>query len=863
MAYEHRLFERSVLFGVLLLSAAAEAGQVVFVDDDASPGGDGSTWNTAHRFLQDAIAAASNPVNGIAEVRIAQGLYRPDRDEVNPAGTGDRLASFQLVNGVVLAGGYAGQGAPDPDARDVALFETVLSGDLSEDDDLIGPDSCFLQHSTPGCVDAVCTDAVCNFAPNCCDMAWDAMCAGMALVFCTPSCPELQNNSVHVVTGSAITDATAVLDGCTITAGYADLNPDDGGGLICLGGSPTVVACRFERNIAFGRGGAFAAGDGSPAINECTFVGNIANGGGAMTITGGGPVITGSTFVDNGAGFLGGAIRINGALTLVDCTFVGNSALSGGVLDCVSTELSLVGCTIMDNLAANSGGAINGFFLALTIDRCSFIGNTALTGDGGAINMTGEPVVVNTVFNGNRAPDTNGTGGAIVLISLFPPGARFANCTITNNIAGGAGGGFHISDEPVFIHNSIIWGNTDSGLSVEAAQIFLSAGGSVAVNHSDVQGLSGALGGTGNIGDDPLFADLDGPDGIPGNEDDDLSLIDGTPCANRGRDNLAVDLGPVDVAGAERVQACQIDMGAFESPFFIADCNENGEADACDIATGVSSDCNDNGVLDVCDIAGGFSIDCNGNGMPDECDVTPDLYRADDGSQEQVIQATGGNLIWFNEFRSISDNEVIVAVDICWGIIKEGTLTDIAVWVDPDDDGDPTNALLVALLLDVPAVNPQTGTFVTIPIPPTFVGHAGEIFYVGAHVVEGPGDFPACVDQTLPHRRKSWAVVGDNLDMLWDNPLPPVILDDSCPECAGNWLIRARRVGSSDADENGWPDECAFGDLDGDGVVGITDFLWLLGAWGPCDECGHCPADLDGDCTVGIVDFLTLLANWG
>lgn len=99
MAYEHRLFERSVLFGALLLSAAAEAGQVVHVDDDAVPGGDGSTWNTAYRFLQDAIAAASNPRNGIAEVRIAQGLYRPDRDEVNPAGTGDRLVSFQLVNG--------------------------------------------------------------------------------------------------------------------------------------------------------------------------------------------------------------------------------------------------------------------------------------------------------------------------------------------------------------------------------------------------------------------------------------------------------------------------------------------------------------------------------------------------------------------------------------------------------------------------------------------------------------------------------------------------------------------------------------------------------------------------------------------
>ena len=54
------------------------------------------------------------------------------------------------------------------------------------------------------------------------------------------------------------------------------------------------------------------------------------------------------------------------------------------------------------------------------------------------------------------------------------------------------------------------------------------------------------------------------------------------------------------------------------------------------------------------------------------------------------------------------------------------------------------------------------------------------------------------------------------------------------------------------------------GDLDGDGTVGILDFLMLLAGWGPCDEpCRpSCPVDLDGDCTVGIADFLALLANW-
>ena len=71
----------------------------------------------------------------------------------------------------------------------------------------------------------------------------------------------------------------------------------------------------------------------------------------------------------------------------------------------------------------------------------------------------------------------------------------------------------------------------------------------------------------------------------------------------------------------------------------------------------------------------------------------------------------------------------------------------------------------------------------------------------------------------------------------------------------------------------------------GDGVVGITDFLALLGQWagpGPCDFDGGNvgitdflallaawgtdpggPPDFDGDGDVGITDFLSLLAAWG
>ena len=45
---------------------------------------------------------------------------------------------------------------------------------------------------------------------------------------------------------------------------------------------------------------------------------------------------------------------------------------------------------------------------------------------------------------------------------------------------------------------------------------------------------------------------------------------------------------------------------------------------------------------------------------------------------------------------------------------------------------------------------------------------------------------------------------------------------------------------------------------DGDGNVGIVDFLALLALWGIADPC-----DIDNDGVVGITDFLALLANWG
>jgi hypothetical protein len=134
-----RLGRAAVAFTVLISAAASHAQNVIYVDDSAQTGGDGSNWQSAHRFLTDAIdQAALTP--GDDDIRIAEGTYWPDESAAFPAGTGDQCASFaipdsNLVGLTRLIGGYQGIGTPgDPDERDPDTFETVLTGDLAGND---------------------------------------------------------------------------------------------------------------------------------------------------------------------------------------------------------------------------------------------------------------------------------------------------------------------------------------------------------------------------------------------------------------------------------------------------------------------------------------------------------------------------------------------------------------------------------------------------------------------------------------------------------------------------------------------------------------------------------------------------------
>lgn len=316
------------------------SAQIIYVDTDTTGTNDGSTWQNAFNYLQDAIAVA---VAG-DEIRVAQGTYIPDSNSANPDGTGDRSATFQLLNGVTLKGGYAGFGHPEPNARDIGLYETVLSGDLHEND-FIPTDSCDLMTE-----------------------------------------PTRAENSYHVVTSTGGLFSNPILDGFTITAGNAD---DDswehraGGGMRCAA-SARIANCLFIHNTARAGGAMLCAPREwvtCPTLTNCRFHANAALKGGAMNIGDSNPIIANCTFSDNSAVLDGGAFMFynDNSSELLNCEITGNTAgRNGGAMFCVFCfNWQMTGCTIAHNIAGGLAGGMDlDYDCYMTFNTCILWGNT-------------------------------------------------------------------------------------------------------------------------------------------------------------------------------------------------------------------------------------------------------------------------------------------------------------------------------------------------------------------------------------------------------------------------------------------------------------------------------------------------------
>ncbi|MGA2499578.1 MAG: right-handed parallel beta-helix repeat-containing protein, partial [Tepidisphaeraceae bacterium] len=327
--------------------------KTIYVDvNSPAPATNGPTWATAYKDLQLALGVA---VSGDT-IEVADGTYKPT------SGT-DRTISFQLKTGVAIYGGYAGYGATNPDARDVAAYPTILSGDIG----------------TVG---------------------------------------TTTDNSYHVVVGSGTT-STAVLDGFTITLGNATGTTDPtqrGGGMYNLSGSPTVRNCIFTGNSAIW-GGGMENWTSSPTVTNCTFIRNVvsaggAGGGGMDSTNSSSPTVTNCAFngnvaSDGGTGFNagGGAVDISFSsfATLTNCTFSGNTAVNGGAMFIYQTSATVINCTFSGNTANSNGGAVYDYVADTpTLTNCIIWGS----GTTPIYNNSSTQVITYTDIQGGY----NGTG---------------------------------------------------------------------------------------------------------------------------------------------------------------------------------------------------------------------------------------------------------------------------------------------------------------------------------------------------------------------------------------------------------------------------------------------------------------------
>jgi predicted outer membrane repeat protein len=512
--------------------AQLTSGTVLYVrSDGASLACD--SWENACG-LQTALQAAATG----DEIWVEAGIYRPAADTRFPD------AAFQLKEGVALFGGFAGTETAR-DQRDWETQITVLSGDLGGDDT-----------TDPN---GVVTDTANIVGPN----------------------------AYHVVTGSGV-NATAVLDGFTITAGYASLTPPNnhgyGGGMFNWTGSPTLNNLVFSGNTA-GKGAAFYGGGGmfnihssNPILTNVTFVANTAGSGGGMYNHASNPTLTGGAFIGNTAIDSGGMTNYsNSSPTLTDVTFSGNVAASSGgamgnhtngnpILSHVSfldnsaedygggmsnyqSSPTLTDVEFSNNWAGREGGGMhNGESSSPVLTSVTFVNNSTATNGGGMLNSESSPTLTNITFSGNSAGSYGGG-----LCNTFSSRPTLMSVTFSDNRAPHGSGVCNVGGSFTLV-NGIVWGNTPAREQVYNDHV------TPDITYSDIEGGSP---GAGNLDVNPrlgVFGDYGGSTRV-------FALLSGSPVIDRGSPSVCpatdqVGLSrPVDGDG-NGSPIC--DMGAFE-----------------------------------------------------------------------------------------------------------------------------------------------------------------------------------------------------------------------------------------------------------------------------------------------------------
>ena len=366
------------------------------VDADAASGGDGLIWETAFQDLQAALSEAdirnsdSDEANDVDAIWIAEGTYLPS-ELTEPGDT--RSASFSLVDGVTLYGGFAGD-ETTLEGRDWSTHVTTLSGDLGA----LGDDSdnaytvVYCGESVEAVLDGVliiqgnADDTYSSDQPNSCGGG-------------------VYNIGVLVVENSTLSDNSA----------------NAGGGGIRNRAVLTVTNSTLSDNFADAASGGWGGGihnSGALTVNDSVLSRNLGEGGGIANF--GHLRITDSLLSDNSNPMsFGGAIRNSGDVEVMNTIFTGNSAAMGGGALYSDNALSITNSVFSKNVA-DEGGAIYSSG-GMTVTNTTVWDNSARHGSGGihigseysAATITPTATLNNTIVAGNESSDLAHTSGTL------------------------------------------------------------------------------------------------------------------------------------------------------------------------------------------------------------------------------------------------------------------------------------------------------------------------------------------------------------------------------------------------------------------------------------------------------------------
>ena len=518
------------------VSASAQPGSVVYVDDDASPGGNGQSWDNAYRYLQDALSPDDN-AEAIVEVRVAGGVYLPDRSAANPGGTGDRSASFRLIDGFAILGGFAGLANPaNPDDRALDAYRTVLSGDLAQDD-----------------------------ADN----------------------GNKTDNAYHVIESWVNTPDT-IVDGVIVTGGWADRpfgdgwfpqrRDDSGGGAVLAGSEAVFRDVTFIGNHAEANASVFIDTGNGP------FAG-VEAGGGAVLISQGAPRFERCMFIENTANRTAGAASVTRSGAVFEgCAFLRNRAGLDDFLD-----ISFGGA-----IHDSSGDFFAG--TGLVASRCVFIGNS-VRGDGGAISyIFSLGQYRHCLILANHATGFAGGVFADNISSVW-----IANSAVVGNTCGSRAAGiyeFSSIGDTCLVTNSIVWGNVSNNPAGVPNQQMASDSGNFDIRDTIIQDLSTMPVFAFNIerarDDDPLFKDSIGPDGVLWSGDENLRFGSDSPAVDWGNNAWLTSGDAFDLDSRPRRLDDEfapdaglglspiVDLGPYERQRCRADVNDDGRLTPAD-----------------------------------------------------------------------------------------------------------------------------------------------------------------------------------------------------------------------------------------------------------------------------------------